>query len=118
MGESQTNGRTDLNVAAAKPEDSSAHKAARYGRYSLITSTCSWFFLLLFITCRWDIYSAAWIFWGLLLVALTSFVAGFAGLYAKGKKDIAIAVVGILLSGSFGFCDFFAIALNAVGHSH
>ena len=109
MPELQTDGPAGPNVKANKPENSFSSKAARYGG---IAPTICWLFLVLDIVLNWDLYGIAWILEILFLIAFSSFCAGLVALGAPKKLDVFAGILGILLSGSFGFYDLLGLTVR------
>ncbi|HEY2083679.1 MAG TPA: hypothetical protein VGI88_12920, partial [Verrucomicrobiae bacterium] len=79
--------------------------SSKAARYSFIAPLICWFPLLLVAGSKGDLYGMEAVFGLLLLVSFTSFLAGFVGLFAGKALDVIMAILGILLSGSFCFYD-------------
>lgn len=108
MHEPQTNGPSGSNVGADKPQDSFSSKSARF---SLIASAICWVFLSVFVGFSKYISGVGFVFAGLLikcmfLISLTSFLAGFIGLFAGKRREAVMGILGILLSGPLVFFGY------------
>lgn len=111
MHESPTDGRGP-RVDVAKPQRSFPSKAARY---SLIVPIICGPVLFVFSKFGQDIHGAGVLFASLSIrylfpVSLTSFLAGFVGLFSGKARDVVMATFGLLLSG---VCAFFGYVLSA-----
>jgi len=105
MHEPQTNGPSGSNVGADKPQDSFSSKSARF---SLIASAICWVFLSVFVGFSKYISGVGFVFAGLLikcmfLISLTSFLAGFVGLFAGKRREAVMAFSAFYLVGRLSF---------------